>query len=577
MLCSERKRAFLFAFLLLLVVWTVTSCTNDGNDPDRLANTHPDEYDLIIKNGRVIDPETGRDEIATVAIRGGTIRKITAEADPSFTLTEGGRELDASELVVSPGFINTHTHEGNSVFSVQLYESARAYVQDGITFWLGGNCGLSPTGMVLELNGQIVDNRTGLTFPEYMDKVESEGLLCNNYAALSGNLTLRGEVGCVHGAPESDQQIAGMLELLERDLAAGAFGVSFGSFYDPGTTEEAMIELAKASRAVGGMAASHIRDVVSKLWGVINLFPDSLHEAIRTCRAAKIPYIVSHLTDMTYNGSTEWALDTIEQAIQEDDLPLAADIIGYDTFKNDFFALTRFGQIPIRLLMFFVGVEADQFFMAEDVYVDDALFMEAYEKFVTVSQVETLAQAFKEERARAGVGSDSISVNIWCDIVKPEYTIMSLKRPFVFMGNDGGVSRNTTTDEVIIQPRTLACFSRLLGRWSRDYGAISLEEAIFKATIAPALWLGLDKKGRLQEGCDADITIFDPDTIIDRAEPEPGKLDLPPLGIHYVIVNGRVVVEEGELTGNTPGRLIRRTWTIPGDTGEVISLYEARF
>jgi hypothetical protein len=280
---------------------------------------------------------------------------------------------------------------------------------------------------------------------------------------------------------------------------------------------------------------------------------------------------------MTYNGSTKWALDTIEKAVLEEGLPLAADIIGYDTFKNDFFALTRFGEIPVRLLMFFVGVTADQFFMAEDVYVDDTLFMEAYERFATVSQVETLAQAFKEERARAGEGSDSISVNIWCDIVKPEYTIMSLKRPFVFMGNDGGVSRNTTTDEVIIQPRTLACFSRLLGRWSRQHGAISLEEAIFKATIAPALWLGLDKKGRLQEGCDADITIFDPDTIIDRAEPEPGKLDLPPEGFHYVIVNGQVVVEDGELTGSTPGRLVRRTWTIPGDTEEVISLYEERF
>ena len=145
------------------------------------------------------------------------------------------------------------------------------------------------------------------------------------------------------------------------------------------------------------------------------------------------------------------------------------------------------------------------------------------------------------------------------------------------MGNDGGVSRNASTNELIIQPRTLACFSRLLGKWSREHGAISLEEAIFKATIAPALWLGLEQKGRLQKGCDADITIFDPDTIIDRAEPEPDKLDLPPEGIHYVIVNGQIVVEEGELTGNTPGRLIRRTWTVPGDTEEVISLYEERF
>jgi N-acyl-D-aspartate/D-glutamate deacylase len=155
--------------------------------------------------------------------------------------------------------------------------------------------------------------------------------------------------------------------------------------------------------------------------------------------------------------------------------------------------------------------------------------------------------------------------------------MLSLKRPFVFMGNDGGVSRNTSTNELIIQPRTLACFSRLFGHWSRHHGAITLEQAVFKATIAPALWLGLDKKGRLQEGCDADITVFDPDTIIDRAKPEPDMLDLPPEGIHYVIVNGQLVVEDGELTGTTPGRLIRRNWTVPGDTQAVISLYEERF
>jgi N-acyl-D-amino-acid deacylase len=576
MLSPEPRRTSILLSLLLLIFCAVPACTNDSDAPDSSTGADRDGYDLIIRNGRVIDPETGRDEIATVAVRGSTIRKIAAGGGQNLSTTEYGRVLDASGLVVSPGFINTHTHEGNGVFSVQLYESAKAYVQDGITFWLGGNCGLSPTGMVLELNGRIVDNRIGLTFPEFMDKVESEGLLSNNYAPLSGNLTLRGEVGCAHGEPESDSQIAGMLDLLERDLAAGAFGVSYGPFYDPGTTERAMKELAMTSRAAGGMAASHIRDVVSELLGVV-LFRDSLLEAIRTCREADIPYLVSHLTDMTYNGSTQWALETIERAVREEGLPLAADIIGYDTFKNDLLALTRFGQIPVRLLMFFVGVTADQFFMAEDVYVDDELYMEAYKRVTTIGQIETLTRAFEEGRARAAEGSDSISVNIWCDIVKPEYTIMSLKRPFVFMGNDGGVSRNPSTNEIIIQPRTLSCFSRLLGRWSREHGAISLEEAVFKATIAPALWLGLDKKGRLQEGCDADITVFDPDTIIDRAKPEPDKLDLPPEGIRYVIVNGQIVVEEGELTGNTPGRLIRRTWTIPGDTEEVISLYEGRF
>jgi N-acyl-D-aspartate/D-glutamate deacylase len=87
--------------------------------------------------------------------------------------------------------------------------------------------------MVLEFNGQVLDDRTGLTFPELMDKVESEGLLCNNFATLSGNLTLRGDAGCAHGEPESDQQLAFMLKLFETDLTAGSFGISFGPFTIP--------------------------------------------------------------------------------------------------------------------------------------------------------------------------------------------------------------------------------------------------------------------------------------------------------------------------------------------------------
>jgi N-acyl-D-aspartate/D-glutamate deacylase len=150
--------------------------------------------------------------------------------------------------------------------------------------------------MVLEFNGQIVDNRTGLTFPAFMDKVESEGLLCNNYATLSGNLSLRGEAGCAHGDPESEQQLAAMLEMLERDLAVGSFGVSFGSFYDPGTTEQAMTELAKVSRAKGGMAASHIRDVISQRLGYV-LFRDSLDE--RSGPAGPLRSPTSFLTSRT--------------------------------------------------------------------------------------------------------------------------------------------------------------------------------------------------------------------------------------------------------------------------------------
>lgn len=593
----SRKSELVIAVLLALATMILPACSSSDNgtaggrsssseamyalstEKSSLANVESlAEYDLVIQNGRVIDPATGRDQTATVGIKDGVITKIALGALPC----EGECQVvDASGLIVSPGFINTHTHEGGGMQGV--VESGQAYVQDGITFWLGGNCGFSQNG-------------TSMSMAAWLDEAELQGLY-NNYATLSGHTTLRRDVGIGFNVPESPEQITQMAEILTGDLAAGSFGVSYGTFYDPGGTKEAMIALAKASKAEGGMAASHIREITFDLLNIlfpydgpaftplfylsqkINLiiFKDSLTEAIDTCKEAKIPYIVSHLADMAYNGSMTWALDTIQQAILWQGLPLASDVIGYDTFENDFYALTRYGMIPVRTLFTMAGVKPEQFWLAEDVFVDDELYMAAYERFTDISQAEYLAAMFKAGRAHAGPDSDSSSVALWCNIVAPESTMLAIKRPFVFMGNDGSVSRNSHTGEVEVQPRVYACFSRLLGHWSRDLGAISLKQALFKATIAPALWLGLDKKGRLQEGCDADITIFNPETIIDRAKAEEGHLDLPPLGIEYVIVNGQIVVEHGALTGNTPGKVVRRTWQIPGNTRQVIALYHKRF
>ena len=157
--------------------------------------------------------------------------------------------------------------------------------------------------------------------------------------------------------------------------------------------------------------------------------------------------------------------------------------------------------------------------------------------------------------------------------------MLALRYPWVFVGNDYiGPAMNAETGEPAqLCPRGLATFSRLFGHWVREQGALSLPQAVFKASTAPAIWLGLEKKGRIQEGCDADLVIFDPDTIIDRAGWVDGTLDQKPDGISHVIVSGEVVVENNTLTGATPGRLIRRTWTIPGNTRAVMSLFKERF
>jgi hypothetical protein len=371
-----------------------------------------------------------------------------------------------------------------------------------------------------------------------------------------------------------------MKELLSKDLAAGSFGVSFGVMYDMGTTKKSMIALAKVSKEAGGMAASHTRYPTFNLKHLtmgfdVVILKRSIYEALDTCRISQVPFIVSHITDMSQGDSCRWVCSTLDKAIKKQGLPLAGDIIGHDYLNNDFYILTFKGKIPIWALMILGNYRIEQFYAAQDIYLGGELRSKKYGQ-LSLSEAEYLrknmARIDKSEESRTGLG-------LICDIIPPEDTKLALQYPWVFIGNDyGGRSVDPKTGESVAgSPRALGTYSRLLGHWSRDEGAITLKQALFKATIAPALWLGLEKKGRLQEGCDADIVIFNPDTIIDRAEWLGGKQNRKPDGIHYVIVNGAIVVEKGELTGNAPGRIVRRNWVIPGGTTEILSLYDQRF
>ena len=165
--------------------------------------------------------------------------------------------IDATNLVVSPGFINTHTHEGI------WEESMKAYVSDGITTWIGGNCGSS--------------GATTGTVAEFMDTMEATGMF-NNYLALTGHISLRRAVGVEQFGTASEEQVQQMADLLQDDLDAGGWGVSFGSFYDPGCATETMIRLAQTSKDSGGMAASHIRLYLMRI-GRFIVYGEVLEEA----------------------------------------------------------------------------------------------------------------------------------------------------------------------------------------------------------------------------------------------------------------------------------------------------------
>ncbi|MBN1618747.1 amidohydrolase family protein [Candidatus Dojkabacteria bacterium] len=529
------SKYFLIAFV---ITFSVVILFGTGSLTAKDKDKRIPKCDIVIKDGRVMDPLTGYDNCATVGIKNGKIVAITKKKGWSKALSaQADKVVDASGLVVAPGFINTHTHEG------MIEESMKVFVRDGITSWIGGNCGSSYYPL-----------------SDYFDEMESNGMY-NNYGSLTGLNTLRSLEGLDVFTPANSEQLASMVYHLAQDLQNGGFGVSFGSYYGPGCTYEEMLATAQESVSAGGMAASHIRDNLFNADGIgmgdyiVNA--EALDEAIQTSRETGIPYIISHLTDVTYGtGTTGYALGVISEAIYGEGLRLAVDVIGSDSFPNNFFTILRYGTVPIPYLLGLSGAQITDFQVTEDVIIDGGVYMEAYEYFSSIDQAQTIMDAI--------LAGETTSPGVLCHIIKPANTLLALAEPFVFIGNDGSVRKNPSTGELEGHPRAAGAFARFLGHWVRDHDLMNLMEALYKTSAAPALWLGLQEKGRLQIGCDADIVVFDPDTIIDTATTTPGNMLSPPEGIYYVLVNGALVVEDGILTDEKPGRVIRRNWSIPG-------------
>ena len=481
-------------------------------------------FDIIITNGRVIDPGTQTDVTANIGIKDGRICAIVA---PDQKL-EGEKVIDATGLVVAPGFIDIHSHE---VFSPHRF-TMQCFVLDGVTTQIGGNCGW----------------QDGYLYPigDYFNKLDQEGCLIN-YTSYCGHSSLRERVGANDRySPATPEQIEKMKAMAAQEMQAGALGISYGIMYSPGSSYEELLALAKVAAEYGGMTAAHARCGWDSPEAV-----DSVNEMVQLARDSGIPHQYSHIGSMAGYGEVMGpCLDAINAA-QAQGIRLCSDVYPYDA-----------GCTLLGSTIFDEGFtehygDYSNFEVGSDVIINGKLVMHVGDRFT--QELFNLVRPL----VLSGKVNDPFVIS---HTMRPEKVKLAMLNPYVMICSDGVVVQDAVTGKLSAHPRTAGNYARFLGRYIREEGLMDLMSALFKCSTLPAEVIGLRNKGKLCIGADADITIFNPDTIIDKSTFGAGALT-PPEGVEYVIVNGVLTVSRGELVPDVAaGKPIRRTWKIEGYT-----------
>ncbi len=524
-------------------------------------------FDIILRGGTVYDGSGGDPQQADVGIKGDRIARTGDLSD-----AQAPTVVDASGLAVAPGFIDIHTH---SDFFSLLVPGGESKVTSGVTTELLGNCG----GSAFPLRGQAKE-RAQQVYGDYGLAIEWEDIAgyfeyarsvgySINRACLTGHGTLRAlAVGYGDQAPTAEQ-----LEQMKRQLAQcleqGSVGLSTGLIYPPGCyarTEE-IIELAKVVARYDGLYASHVRGEGER--GI-----QAIEEHLRITREAGVRSEISHIK---CSGRANWGnlpryRELIEQAradgadVTADRYPYTASSTSLNTVFPDWLhadgieaELARLRDPDTRqalhrhvqeqhpedereywrsILISYVSSQENRHFEGMSVaHVADTM---------GETPVDACLKLLLAERCKVSAIFFSMSE----DNLREIYTW-----PFVMVGSDAGVrSTEGPTRTGKPHPRAFGTPARFLGRYVREAKVVSLAEAVRKLTSLPAQRIGLRDRGVLQEDSFADVVVFDPETVSDRATFEdPFQYSV---GFRHVLVNGVPVISDGEHTGVRPGRIL---------------------
>lgn len=471
------------------------------------AQAQPAEtYDVVIKGGRVIDPESGRDEVADIGIRGGSIAAISA------TPLKGRKTLDASGQVVSPGFIDLHAHGQDA--KGEYYQ-----LLDGVTTAIDMEIGAMPIASFLnEMQGKALINY-GASAAHICARIEViSAKSCGGHAATRGGLTMD---NAALVTPTTPEQEAAIVSALDREIAAGALGYGLGIEYTPGASRGEIYDVFKAAAVTRAPVFVHVRTrPLDPAPGV----PIAVaQEVIADAAVTGAPLQIVHLHS-TGLRDTPTLIDMVKRARQRG-LDITSEAYPYTA-----------GSTSIGSEFFRDGWQERSGIGYGDLQwpaTGERLTRESFERY-------------RREQPNAAVVVHMIPEDVVDAVIaEPEISIASDGMPWVTSGE---------------HPRGAGTYSRVLGRYVRERRTLGLMAALRKMALMPAQRLEavspqMARKGRIKLGADADIAIFDPATVADAATFE--KPMQASVGIRHVLVNGQPVVRDGKLVRNVfPGEAI---------------------
>jgi len=501
------------------------------------------QYDVLIRNARVLDGAGNPWFHADVAVKDGRIAAVGRLGQ-----VQSARIIDARERVLAPGFIDVHTHVEGAVERVPRGDN---YLLDGVTTIVTGNCGGSEVKLA-----------------EWFASLEQRGLGLN-LASLIGHNSVRREVMGTANRRATPEELARMSELVERAMKEGAVGFSTGLIYIPGTysdTEE-VVALGKAAARHGGVYASHMRDEGAKIL-------DAIHEAARVGVESGLPVQLSHFKIDTPRlwGSSTSSLALVEE-YRAKGLDIVVDQYPYDRSSTNLgitlpsWALAD-GQEKIRERLSDAATRRK--IAAEMKTMLKALGHKDYSYATVASYRPTRAWEGKNiaeitslrgrNRKKIDNQIDTIfeimrrgNAQMVFHSMGQEDVERIMKYPNTAVASDGGIRE---FGQGMPHPRSYGTNARVLAEHVRKRGTLTLEDAVRRMTSLPARTFGFKDRGSIHQGAAADLVLFDPAKVQDKSTyTNPHQYSE---GFDYVLVNGVVMVEEGKLTSEKGGRVLRR-------------------